>query len=110
MTKNSNEAADNPVSIALGTHRQGIDRLDGALVFLLAERFAITDEVGRIKAESGFPALDADREAEQRARLRALAADAGVDPALVEPVFDALTATVRARHEQIRRSTVGEDG
>ena len=53
--------------------RGAIDNMDAALIHLLAERFRITREVGRLKAECGLPPADPAREAEQIARLRQLA-------------------------------------
>ena len=60
----------------LAKYRSSIDNIDAALVHLLAERFKITQDVGRYKASVGLPAADLDREAQQVARLRALAIDA----------------------------------
>ncbi|MEO7690576.1 MAG: chorismate mutase, partial [Sphingomonas sp.] len=37
----------------LSGYRQSIDNIDAALVFLLAERFKVTQAVGRYKATSG---------------------------------------------------------
>ena len=56
--------------------RGSIDNIDAALIYLLAERFKCTQQVGRLKAEVGLPPSDPDREAEQIARLRALAEQA----------------------------------
>ena len=50
--------------------RGAIDNMDAALIHLLAERFRITREVGRLKAERGLPPADSAREAEQIAGLR----------------------------------------
>ena len=52
--------------------RGAIDNMDAALIHLLAERFRITREVGRLKAECGLPPADPAREAEQIARLLSL--------------------------------------
>ena len=43
-------------------YRQSIDNIDAALVHLLAERFKVTQAVGRHKATAGLPAADAGRE------------------------------------------------
>ena len=56
--------------------RGSIDNMDAALVHLLAERFKVTQQVGELKARHGLPPADPAREAEQIARLRALAATA----------------------------------
>ena len=57
----------------LTAYRASIDNIDAALVHLLAERFKVTQAVGRYKAEVGLPPSDPAREAKQIARLRALA-------------------------------------
>ena len=64
----------------LAGYRESIDNIDAALVFMLAERFKITQAVGRYKAESGLPAADPGRESAQIERLRALAESANLDP------------------------------
>ena len=43
--------------------RGSIDNLDAALVYLLAERFKITQQVGLLKAANGLPPADPAREA-----------------------------------------------
>ena len=68
----------------LSDFRDSIDNIDAALVFLLAERFKITQSVGRYKAVAGLPPADPGREAAQVARLRALAATAKLDPEFSE--------------------------
>ena len=45
----------------LADYRSSIDNIDAALVHLLAERFKITQDVGRYKAAAGLPAADPDR-------------------------------------------------
>jgi len=64
--------------------RESIDNIDAALVFLLAERFKVTQKVGAYKATAGLPAADPGREAAQVARLRALAMTAKLDPEFSE--------------------------
>ena len=64
--------------------RESIDNIDAALVFLLAERFKVTQKVGAYKAAAGLPAADPGREAAQVARLRALAVTAKLDPEFSE--------------------------
>jgi chorismate mutase len=64
----------------LAEHRASIDRLDAVLVYTLAERFAHTQAVGRLKAAHDLPPSDPAREATQIARLEAMAVEAGLDP------------------------------
>ena len=68
----------------LSGFRDSIDNIDAALVFLLAERFKVTQQVGAYKATAGLPPADPGREATQIARLRALATTAKLDPEFSE--------------------------
>ena len=83
-------------------HRESIDRLDAILVFTLAERFAHTQAVGKLKAENDFPPSDPDREARQIARLRSLAKDADLDPDFAEKFLEFVIREVIQHHEHAR--------
>ncbi len=85
----------------LASYRASIDNIDAALVHLLAERFKITQAVGRHKATVGLPASDPDREDQQIARLRALASEAGLDPAFTESFLRFIVSEVIRHHQQI---------
>ena len=86
----------------LKRYRQSIDRIDAALVFLLAERFQITQAVGRHKAESGLPPADPGREEAQIARLRELARQADLDPEFSEKFLRFVIDEVIRHHERLR--------
>ncbi|MGV8886301.1 MAG: chorismate mutase [Microbacteriaceae bacterium] len=88
-------------SADLASLRQSIDNIDAALVHLLAERFKFTQSVGKLKASSGLPASDPDREKVQIARLRALAEESHLDPAFAEKFLNFIVAEVIHHHEQI---------
>ncbi|MEO6200259.1 MAG: chorismate mutase [Cryobacterium sp.] len=81
--------------------RRSIDNIDAALIHLLAERFKFTQHVGRLKAVSGMPASDAEREKVQIARLRALAEESHLDPAFAEKFLNFIVAEVIHHHEEI---------
>ena len=81
--------------------RQSIDNIDAALIHLLAERFKITQDVGRYKAEAGLPPADIGREDAQVARLRALAEQSGLDPVFSEKFLRFIVAEVIHHHERI---------
>ena len=85
----------------LERYRDSIDNIDAALVFLLAERFKITQDVGRYKAEVGLPPADPTREEQQIARLRELATSANLDPAFSEKFLRFVIAEVIRHHERI---------
>lgn len=106
MTSSPNAAppagdADRSSIAKLGSLRSSIDNIDAALVHLLAERFKFTQEVGWLKATSGLPASDPDREGVQIARLRALAVESHLDPAFAEKFLNFIVAEVIHHHEQI---------
>ncbi|GAA4506360.1 chorismate mutase [Brevibacterium yomogidense] len=81
--------------------RGSIDNLDAVLIHVLAERFKLTERVGRLKADHALPAADPAREARQVERLRALAADAHLDPEFAETFLSFIVAEVIRHHERI---------
>ncbi len=90
---------DEDPTAVLRRYRASIDNIDAALVFLLAERFRATKQVGYLKAEHGMPASDPNREEQQIARLRRLAEEADLDPEFAEKWFNFVVAEVIRHHE-----------
>lgn len=90
------------VDETLRGYRQSIDNIDAALIFLLAERFKVTQAVGRYKAEAGLPPADPGREREQIARLRGLAEAARLDPDFSEKFLRFIIDEVIRHHEHVR--------
>ncbi len=84
----------------LSGHRASIDRLDAILVYTLAERFAHTQAVGKLKAEHALPASDKSREATQIARLEQLAKDADLDPGFAKKFLNFIIQEVIQHHKQ----------
>lgn len=78
--------------------RDSIDNIDAALVHLLAERFKFTQQVSELKARTGLPPADPSREAEQIARLRALATTARLDPEFAEKFLNFIIREVIRHH------------
>ena len=85
----------------LDDYRASIDNIDAALVHMLAERFKITQAVGRYKAQVGLPPSDPAREAEQVARLRQMAVEAGLDPVFSEKFLRFIVEEVIRHHRQL---------
>jgi len=79
--------------------RASIDNIDAALIFMLAERFRCTKQVGVLKAEHGMPASDPAREERQIERLRRLALEADLDPEFAQKWFGFVVAEVIRHHE-----------
>lgn len=97
-------AIDESVPAELTGLRQSIDNIDAALVHLLAERFKFTQQVGWLKAREGLPASDPDRERVQIARLRALAEESHLDPAIAEKFLNFIVAEVIHHHQKIAQT------
>ena len=93
-------ATDPVLDSVLAGYRASIDNIDAALIHILAERFRITKAVGAYKAEHALPASDPAREERQIARLRALAADAQLDPDFGEKFLRFIINEVIRHHEQ----------
>jgi chorismate mutase len=86
----------------LTRYRESIDNIDAALVFMLAERFKITQAVGEYKATTNLPPADPGREERQIERLRQLAKDANLDPDFTEKFLRFIIDEVIRHHERIR--------
>ena len=86
----------------LDEYRQSIDNIDAALIFLLAERFKVTQAVGRYKAANGLPPADPARETRQIERLRGLAQTAQLDPDFSEKFLRFVIDEVIRHHEKVR--------
>ncbi len=88
----------------LENYRRSIDNIDAALVYMLAERFKVTQAVGRFKAKHALPPADPAREVEQIARLRRLAAEAQLDPDFTEKFLRFIIDEVIRHHQRIGAS------
>jgi chorismate mutase len=86
----------------LNRYRESIDNIDAALVFMLAERFKVTQAVGEYKATHDLPPADPGREERQITRLRQLALDAKLDPDFTEKFLRVIIDEVIRHHEQLR--------
>ena len=101
MTDRTAGAGDSEALEILRRLRGSIDNIDAALVYLLAERFRATKQVGELKAQHGMPASDPAREEQQLARLRSLAIDADLDPEFAQKWFTFVVAEVIRHHVEL---------
>lgn len=90
------------VDETLKRYRESIDNIDAALVFMLAERFKVTQAVGEYKATHDLPPADPSREENQILRLRQLALDANLDPDFTEKFLRFIIDEVIRHHERLR--------
>jgi isochorismate pyruvate lyase len=81
--------------------RAEIDRIDAALVALLAERITFIDRAAEVKTALGLPARIEDRVEDVVARVRATAIGRGVDPDLVDDLWRRLIDWSIAREEKV---------
>jgi isochorismate pyruvate lyase len=81
--------------------RAEIDRVDAALVALLAERTAYIDRASDLKPALGLPARIEDRVEEVVAKVRVRAEAEGFDPALAEALWRRLIDWSIAREESV---------
>jgi chorismate mutase len=82
--------------------RASIDNIDAAVIHILAERFKVTQAVGRYKAEAKLPPADPGREDRQIVRLRELAEAAQLDPEFSEKFLRFIIDEVIRHHERLR--------
>ncbi|MBD8547720.1 chorismate mutase [Sphingomonas sp. CFBP 8760] len=101
MTDTPSDTVPAPDAVLDG-YRQSIDNIDAALVHMLAERFKVTQAVGRYKAEHGLPPADPGREDRQITRLRRLATDAQLDPEFSEKFLRFIIDEVIRHHARMQ--------
>jgi monofunctional chorismate mutase len=87
----------------LASLREEIDRVDRELVRLMEERMRIARRIGAWKAERGMAVLDAAREEEKLASIRALVSEKQNEDAVCD-LFRSLMAASRSAQEQLKRS------
>ena len=87
---------------SLENYRDSIDRLDAILVFTLAERFKITEKVGKFKATINLPPSDPTRENRQLERLEKLSLEAGLDPIFAKEFLKFIISEVIRHHKKFK--------
>jgi chorismate mutase len=86
--------------------RNSIDNIDAAMIYILAERFRCTQQVGVLKAHHHLPPADPAREEVQVARLRKLAESARLDPEFAEKYLAFIIQEVIHHHEKFPRRPI----
>lgn len=81
--------------------REKIDLVDAQLIEILAQRFALTQQVGLLKASNSLTAVDANREAQKLAKLQALCEERGLNSELITQLFTKIMAQAVKNHELI---------
>lgn len=67
--------------------RSEINEIDTQIIDLLARRFHLTREIGKLKTEEGAKIQDTDREAELEAMYYDLSMQKGLDPEAIHRIF-----------------------
>ena len=80
-----------------------IDRLDAILVFTLAERFKLTEKVGKLKALNILAPSDGKRENEQIERLEKLSLESGLDPVFAKELLRFIISEVIKNHKNLQK-------
>lgn len=75
---------------ALQLQRSQIDQADDALLQALRLRLEAVETIGRLKRQHGQPVLDASREAELFAHYKNRATQLGLNPELVEKIWQVI--------------------
>ena len=78
--------------------RADIDRIDDALMNLLAERFKVTARVGELKARNNLDSVDPVREQEKLERLRSLAEAKSLNAEFILDMYQTIFDEVVKNH------------
>lgn len=87
MTPDHAQASRDAALDALAKWRHEIESIDRQIIELLADRVAVSKEIGAMKKVAGLPTLDPAREAEVIRRAAALAREAGVNDEKARDIF-----------------------
>lgn len=89
------------MSNELNILRGKIDATDKKLVKSLAERFVLTEKVGKYKKIKKLKPYDKAREMEMLAKRAEWAKQAGLDEGAAKKIFRFITKLVRQKHREI---------
>lgn len=82
--------------------RDRIDEIDRRLVELLAERYAVVDDICEMKEQDGDAVKDHDREAELLDHVSTIAEEKGVSPDLVRRLYEEILSHSVERQRERR--------
>lgn len=75
--------------------RTELDALNEEIVCLLAKRRQVTKQVAQLKKREKLPVFDGNREKLQSEKVRGMARKFGIDPDVVEKLFEIYVAYCR---------------
>lgn len=90
----------------LSQHRHNIDRIDEALLKLLAERQQEVKAIGQLKHAEDRPVYDPKRELALRTKRRQLSKELGIDPLRVEVIFEQILTLSRDTQQDIKEKAL----
>lgn len=86
--------------------RTDIDKIDQDMVELLAKRFALTKQVGKLKSRSNVASIDPTREAQQFSRITKLALANNINPQLCQDILRLVIDQVVSDHNTIKSNAI----
>jgi chorismate mutase len=81
--------------------REAIDKVDADIITLIKERMSLVKEVGTIKGNKNLPALDIKRWNEVISKRRELAISLGMNPDLIEHIYNLIHEEALKEEEKI---------
>ena len=99
MSDTHDEKAKAAAVEELARCRADIERIDGEIISLLAERLVLGKRTGDLKRIAGLPILDPTREAAVIRRVTTAAREAGLPPEPVREVFWQIVGMSRREQE-----------
>ena len=79
--------------------RQKIDQIDEELMAILANRFEVTRQVGKLKAEKQLNSFDPEREKQKLERLKEMAVSNDLNSDFVLSLFQGIFDEVVSNHK-----------
>ncbi len=92
--------------LILAPYRQQIDAIDAALIQLLAQRFAVAQQVATLKKQHNLPARLPQRIAQVQQQAQQWAAEQGVPVALVQHIWQQLIEFTCQYEEQLKVKSI----